>query len=428
MLLDEERMDLEWKSNTNSNFLKTVSAFANYFDGDIVFGVEDDGHVIGISDINQEKLAIENAINDNIKPCPKYILRVETVENKKIIVLKVLKSPKPPYFYKKTVYQRQNTATIPVDEVAFQQLYLEGSNLSFDELETNDTGLTFELLEQNLREKVGVESFSADLLRTMGLLKGENHTNAGMLFADENEYKYGIDMVRFGSNDNIFVERQEVKGVSLLKQYEMAMAMFDKWYSPYEEVVGFYRESRIQIPREAFREAIANALIHRDYVLKANIRIAMREDSIEIISPGGLPTGISKESYVQGLYSQIRNETLAEVFRRLQIIEKYGTGIRRIRETYHQFKESPVFDVLGGLAIQVVLPKISYMNSINTGTDYESQVLQFINEKIEISSAEIKMALGGSDATLKRVLLKLASDGKIKKIGKTRGVRYQSIL
>lgn len=428
MLLDNERMDLEWKANSKSNFLKTVSAYANYFDGKIVFGIADDGSVAGITNVEEEKLAIENAVNDNIKPRPKYTIGVETVSDKKIVILRVFKSSKPPYLYKKIAYQRQDTSTVATDEIAYQQLYLEGSNLSFDELDSHADNLTFQLLEKALQEKVGIQNFSSDLLRTMGLLKGEVYTNAGMLFADQNEYRYGIDMVRFGDNDNIFVERQEIKGESLLKQYESAMAMFDKWYSPYEEVVGFYREPRTQIPREAFREAVANALIHRDYVLKSNVRIAMRDTGIEIISPGGLPTGIDKESYAKGLYSQIRNETLAEVFRRLQIIEKYGTGVKRIRETYQEFKESPKFDVLGGLAIQVILPKVSYANGINITADYETQVLQFINEKIETTSSEIKETLGGSDATLKRVLLKLGTDGKIKKIGNTRGVKYQSIL
>jgi len=424
MLEKVENTHVEFKSNSKSTFLKTVSAFANYFNGDIYFGIEDDGEVSGIEDINNEKLAIENAINDGIKPRPKFTLKVIELDKKEVINLKVFKGSKPPYMFKNKSYQRQDTSTIPVDEVAFQQLYLEGSNLSFDELETECTELNFSILENNLKNVIGIVKITDDLLRTMGLLKGEIYTNAGKLFSDSNNYKFGLDMVRFGASDNIFLERREVKGTSLLKQYNEAMDMFDKWYSPYEEVVGFYREQRIQIPREAFRETIANALVHRDYVLKSNIRIAMRENSIEIISPGGLPTGISKDAYIKGLYSQLRNETIAETFRRLQIVEKFGTGVKRIREAYQEFKESPEFDVIDGLAIQVVLPKINYNKN---GTDYDLNILTYINQNVEANRAEIQEAVGGSDAKLKRSLQRLANENKITKVGSGRSTKYQSI-
>lgn len=419
-----ESNNIEWKETTKSNFLKTVCAFANYGDGEIIFGITDgDGDIIGIENAEKEKLSIENSINDNITPRPNFTLKIEKLNEIEVIILKIFKGSKPPYMYKNKTFQRQDTATVPVDEVAFQMLFMEGANLSFDELEAKTDNLTFNRLEQELKNTLGINSLTTDLLKTMGL----HNTNAGMLLADTNNYKYGVDIVRFGANDNIFVERKEIKGVSLLEQYLETMAMFDKWYSPYEEIVGFYRETRLQIPREAFREAVANALIHRNYVLKSNIRIAMREDSIEIISPGGLPTGISKDAYEKGLYSQIRNETIAETFRRLQIVEKYGTGIKRIRESYQIYKQIPKFDLIDGLATQVILPKITYV-STNDKPDYESQVLDYINTHVEATRAEIKQAIGGSDATLKRVLLKLTLEDKIRKVGNSRATKYQSIL
>lgn len=425
MLIENESNLLEWKGSGKSNYLKTVSAFSNYQGGKIIFGVEDKtGHVIGLENIDEQKLAIENAINDGIKPRPKFKMESHAVGEKTILILKVFKGSKPPYIHKNTAYQRQDTSTIPVDEVAFWQLYLEGSNLSFDELTTDESAFTFSKLESELKSVVGITKLTPDLLKTMGLMKGEKYTNAGMLMSDKNDYRYGIDIVRFGETDNIFLERVEIKGQSILTQYESAMAFFDKWYAPYEEVVGYYRETRIHIPREAFREAVANALIHRDYLLKSNIRITMRDSGIEIISPGGLTTGIGKLAFVEGLYSQIRNETLAEVLRRLRIIEKFGTGVKRIRETYQPFKEVPHFDVIDGLAIEVKLPKINYSKQT---TDYTSKVLALINDKIETTKKEILSEIGGSDTTLKRSLQNLIKDGKIRRIGSGRATRYQSI-
>ena len=412
----------------NSEFLKTVSALANYRDGEILFGIDDCDEAVGVKNIEQEKLEIEKLINDNISPRPKFTLKTKVVDGEEIIRLKVFKSKMPPYLYNNKAYRRTNTDTVPVDGVAFYQLLLEGSDTSFDEIEVNVTDLTFTKLEDELKKLLGISELTDDMLQTMGLRTCDGFTNAGMLLADENEYKYGIDIVRFGETDSIFIERAEVIGKSLLYQYEKAMEMFEKWYSPYEEVVGFYREARVQIPREAFREALANAIIHRDYLMKANIRITMREDGIEIISPGGLPYGMSKEAYASGQYSQVRNEIIAETLRRLRIIEKYGAGVKRIIEEYQPFKQAPVFDELDGQAIKVFLPRVTYVDSKEEVNDYEYRVLAFINERIEATADEILEANGGDPEYLEEVLEKLYNENKVYKNEKTAETIYVSVI
>ena len=412
----------------NSEFLKTVSALANYRDGEILFGIDGNDEIVDIENIEQEKLDIENAINDNISPRPKFTLKTKVMDGKEIIRLKVFKSKSPPYLYQNKAYQRTDTATVPVDGVSFFQLVLEGTNTSFDELEVNAPDLTFTKLEMELKRFLGISELTEDMQRTMGLRTNGNYTNAGLLIADENEYKYGIDIVRFGETDDIFIERVEAQGQSLLFQYEKAMEMFEKWYSPYEEVVGFYREARVQIPRVAFREALANALTHRDYLLKTNIRITMREEGIEIISPGGLSSGITKEAYASGQYSQIRNEVIAEVFKRLQIIEKYGAGVRRIIEAYQPFKQSPIFDEIDGQAIKVFLPKVTYVDSKEEINDYEYRVLTFINEKIETTIDEILEENGGDPEHLEQILVKLYNENKVIKNEKASETIYVSVI
>ena len=426
MYPDKESFILE--EMVKPNFLKTVSAFANYRDGEILFGIADNGAVIGVENSSQGKLDVENSINDNISPRPKFTLKTKDIGGKEIIILKVFKSKMPPYIYQNKTYQRADTATVPVDGVAFSQLILEGTKMSFDELEANVTNLKFTKLEAELKKFLGISKITDDILRTMSLRTNGNYTNAGMLLADENEYKFGVDIVRFGKTDNIFIERVEARKESLLFQYEKALEMFEKWYLPYEEIVGYYRMSRVQIPREAFREALANVLIHREYLLKANIRIAMREEGIEIISPGGLPSGITKEAYASGQYSQIKNEIIAETFRRLQIIEKYGTGVKRIIEAYQPFKQAPIFDVIDGQAIKVFLPKVTYLDSKEEVNDYEYRILTFINEKIETTASEILEANGGDPEHLEYVLTKLHQENKLIKNEQAPETTYVTVI
>lgn len=117
--------------------------------------------------------------------------------------------------------------------------------------------------------------------------------------------------------------------------------MFDKWYQPYEAIVGFERVSRIQIPREAFRETVANAILHRRFDINGAVQISMYKDRIEVLSPGGLPEGISETAFLYSRLSLPRNLAIAEVFHRLRIIEKFGTGIDRIRSEYTNLGNQP---------------------------------------------------------------------------------------
>ena len=99
------------------------------------------------------------------------------------------------------------------------------------------------------------------------------------------------------------------------------------------------------IPEAAFRETIANALIHRVWDTNSQIRVLMFEDRIEVISPGGLPGGISEEEYLSGRISVLRNQIIAQVFYRLNIVEVFGTGILRIKELYSSSIAQPRFEV-----------------------------------------------------------------------------------
>ena len=100
----------------------------------------------------------------------------------------------------------------------------------------------------------------------------------------------GIDIARFGGSINIIHSRHTFESTSVLEQMQRTLEVFDTYYA-YEEIVGFERITKTLVPREAFREAIANALVHRCWNVRANIKVGMFADRIEITSPGGLPAG-----------------------------------------------------------------------------------------------------------------------------------------
>ena len=251
---------LEFKEKITNTFLKTVSAFSNYDGGVILFGVDDDGNIKGLSNAKQACLDIENKINDSISPQPNYTLEIQN--NEQTIKLNVKSGLQKPYLYKSKAYKRNDTSTIEVDTLEFSRLVLEGKNIRFEELPCKDQKLSFEILQSNLKEKIQIETFNKDTLKTLNLYDDVNgFNNAAGLLADKNHFP-GIDIVKFGENISIIQKRITFENTSVLDIYEKALSVFRDYYQ-YEVIQGADRKMVEKIPEAAFREAVANALIHR---------------------------------------------------------------------------------------------------------------------------------------------------------------------
>ena len=251
---------LEFKEKITNTFLKTVSAFSNYDGGEILFGVDDDGNIKGLSNVKQACLDIENKINDNISPQPNYTIEIQN--SNQTIKLNVKSGLQKPYLYKSKAYKRNDTSTMEVDTLEFSRLVLEGKNIWFEELPCKDQKLSFEILQSNLKEKIQIETFNKDTLKTLNLYDDVNgFNNAAGLLADKNHFP-GLDIVKFGENISIIQKRITFENTSVLDIYEKALSVFRDFYQ-YEVIQGADRKMVEKVPEAAFREAIANALIHR---------------------------------------------------------------------------------------------------------------------------------------------------------------------
>ena len=240
------------------------------------------------------------------------------------------------------------------------ELILNGRNICFDELESDAEDLSFNFLLSRLKKAIGVTQINEDLLRTLMLKKHGRYTNAAILFSDFNPMKSSIiNLIAYEDHSvNRIVDRDILEGVSVIEQYEQCMLFYKKHLNIGEKIEGAYRETIEEIPLVAYREAIANALVHRDYSRDSAIRVEIFSDRIEIVSPGSLPVGLSVDEYESGSISLVRNRIVADLFRRLNLIEKFGTGVRRIKEQYRRYTEKPSFSVYDN-SILVVLPKVN---------------------------------------------------------------------
>ena len=417
MIAMRETRILEFKETITNTFLKTVSAFSNYDGGTIFFGVDDDGNVKGLKDVKQYCLDIDNKINDSISPQPNYMLEIQN--NEKIIKLTVQSGLQKPYLYKSKAYKRNDTATIEVDTLEFSRLVLEGKNIRFEELPCKEQELSFEVLQRKLKESIQIETFNQDTLKTLNLYDNENgFNNAAGLLADKNHFP-GIDIVKFGENISIIQKRATFDNISILDAYEKAITVFGDYYQ-YEVIQGADRKKVEKIPKEAFREAIANALIHRIWDVESQIRVSMFDDRIEIVSPGGLPSGITAEEYLSGKLSVLRNRNLANVFYRLGFVEIFGTGITRIKQMYAEGLIKPYFEVSEN-AIRIVLPV--FEENVNL-TEDEKIIYKNLSKTMLKPISEIAPDVPFGKTKTTQLLKDMVRKGVIAVEGKGRGTKY----
>ncbi len=413
----KENRFTEFKEDLSSGFLKTVSAFANFGTGKILFGIKDDGSIKGIQNPYKMCLDIENKINDSIHPKPDFSFSINRSTG--VITLEVKDGAFKPYLYKGKAYRRSDTATVEVDQIELKRLILMGDNMSFEELPSPAQDLTFESFFRIIQQKLKLESLSTDVLKTLGFYtkKGEfNH--AAALFADKNNFS-GIDMVRFGASISEILDRDILTNKSILEEYNQAIFFFEKYYQ-YEKIEGMERNLIERIPIEAFRETLANAIVHRVWDIPAHIRIAMYPDRIEIYSPGGLPSGISKEEYLKGYISRLRNPIIANVFFRLHLIEMFGTGIKRIMDCYEEYDVKPIFDISEN-NICVTLPVVDRKKEVNSD---EMIILEILSKGIRLSSSELVLKSGFGKNKVVRLIGSLLEKNYVQKEGSGRGIKY----
>ena len=381
-----------------------------------MFGISDDGTIKGIDNPKQVCLDIENRINDSIDPVPEYVLDIN--DRTSVVTLTVSEGLHKPYLYKSKAYRRNDSSTVVVDRLELSRLILEGQNLSYEELPAADQQLTFTILHKKLADVIHLESFSLDTLKTLELYNDTaGYNKAGELLADRNSFS-GVDIARFGDSINIIYDRETLEHVSVLDEFDQTLAFYRKYYQ-YDEIKGSIRETISLIPEEAFREAIANALVHRSWDVNTHINMAMFPDKIQITSPGGLPNGVNVADFIKGGISILRNRILGNVFFRLHLIEKFGTGIRRINEAYNESRIKPTFEVTDN-SIRITLPVIQKQNNL---TADEDKVYRLLTGK-KLSSSQIVKETGFGKSKVVYMLNRLIDNGYVRIIGNGRGTKY----
>ena len=357
-ILAGESKNVEFKENLpekSIKYMKSVVAFANGTGGKIIFGIADKTReVIGFDkeDVFKKMDAIANAVSDSCEPAIIPDISLQTVDCKTVIVAEIFEGRQRPYYIKALgrdggVYVRVAGTTRLADEYMIKELMFEGSNRYFDQALC--TGLTISdedidalckaMKEQavknahNEEQKASIKDVGRQQLRSWGVLierDGKDYpSNAYAILTGCGGLHVAIQCGVFkGTTKEVFVDRREYTG-PLWEQIDEAFQFVLRNIHLGATIVGIYRQDVYEIPPDAIRELIINAVVHRSYLDHGTIQVAVYDNRLEITSPGKLPMGQTMERMKEG-YSKIRNEALAHAFSYMNLIEHWGSGIPRI--------------------------------------------------------------------------------------------------
>lgn len=361
MQYESER--IEYKSQMLEDLYKEVIAFANTDGGVIYIGIDNEGNLTGIDDVDETYTRLTNGIRDAIAPDVTMFVRYVLQDNK-VIRIEVGEGSYKPYYLKSKgmkptgVYVRQGASSVQASPDQIRQMIKESDGDNYEDSRSLDQDLTFSAAETAF-QRYGVE-FSIEKYRVLGITQNDIFTNLALLLSDQCHHTTKIAVFK----DEFCTEFRDSKefGGSVFKQFEDAVNYLALCNKTVSTIKGVVRTDKQDYPEEAIREALLNALVHRDYGFSGSIIINVNDSKMEFISLGGLLPGLSTEDIRIGV-SQPRNKKLAEVFHRLRLIESYGTGIRRIFKLYENCPIQPVIEVTAN-AFKIVLPNMNACGAV----------------------------------------------------------------
>ncbi len=415
----DKKQSLEIKKP--KSWLKSVSAFANSFGGNLIFGITNDDEIVGLEDAGKDAEIISETIKTRMNPIPKFKLDFKTIDGKELIVVEVMTGDETPYYYsgegQLVAFVRIGNESVQANPMQLRELVIRGSGQSYDSLPSRYKfeDMAFTKLRSVYKQRTG-KSFENTDYESFGIIDGDGKlTNAGALLADESPVRHS----------RVFCTRWN----GLTKASGLMDAIDDEEYSGglvslFQDGLKFIMRNnrkawrkaatrRIEYPdypERAITEGLVNALIHRDYLMVGSeVHIDIFDDRLEIYSPGGMMDGSTLEGRdLRNISSQRRNPVLADIFSRLQLMERRGSGFKKILEDY-DFQEN---------AREDLMPKFMAANKDFLLTLYNLNY--FAGQNVGESSEKVRRKFGESSEkigdniitdTQKEILLLIKEDG-----------------
>jgi ATP-dependent DNA helicase RecG len=444
---ENKRVEFKEQLPKNESIVKTIIAFSNTSGGKLIIGVNDNREIVGIDDEHIFELQdkITSLIFDSCYPNILPEIYTLNLDGKLLLVIEVFRGNLLPYYLKKE--GKNNGTYIRVGatnrKAVFEniiELERQRRNISFDEeenfeypLDTFDLDIIFKEFEKIAKR------CDREKLTNMKLIKELNGqfmaTNALAIVLGRFD-NVVIKCARFkGTTMETFIDKKEFSG-NLFYILEEAIKFLQNHLHLNAKIEGMRRVEEYEIPLLALREIVLNAIVHRDYTRNSDIKIAIYDDIVEVISVGGFVNGLTIDEISNGR-SELRNRVVANLFKELQYIESWGSGIEKVRKSCDE-REIKFKLIEKGLFVEAIFYRPQISGSIkkpseNIGkvsekyrkvSDNEQKILEYIHEHSQITSKEVESLLGLKEARARRILKEMVEKGIISRLGSGRSTYY----
>ncbi len=429
------------------SWLKSVSAFANGVGGVLIFGIADDDSVVGIDDVKKTMEVISEQIKIKMDPTPEVLLNAHLVDGKEIVTLEVYQGEETPYYYvgegNYTAYVRIGNESVMATATDLKRLVLRGKNRTYDSLVTDYCfdDYSFSKLKAAYYKKTK-KSMEMKDFESFGIVdKNGMLTNAGALLADESPiYCSRLFCTRWNGIDKASgvidaLDDEEYTG-SLILLLEEGMNFARRNSKKMWKKESDRRVEYPEYPERSIFEGLVNGLVHRDYLdMGSEVHIDIFDDRLEIYSPGGMYDGsLIQDRDIDNVPSKRRNPVVADIFSRLDFMERRGSGFKKIMQAYevepnYTEDKKPLF-YSNATEFRVILKNLNFTNEVLNdknevldevldevlnfdGTEMEVKVIRAILLSPRIKQKKLAEQVGVSVSTIQRTIKKLVKEGKI---------------
>ncbi len=436
--LGTETENTEYKLILNDKLERVVVGFLNTEGGDIFFGVNNDGDVVGLDNVDDIAQKISSRISDGISPsilgC--YSLKILEENSLKYIRLTIAEGNEKPYYIDKYgmspkgCYMRVGTQTLPMTKKTIEHAFNKRVRNDLKAVPAPNQSLTFNQLKIYYEEN-GFE-IGSEFLKNLGFYNEDGKLNyLAYLFADVNSVS--IKVAKYDGLDKVeLITNEEFGYCCLIKACNRVLDRLKIENATSAEIT---YEKRIEIKlveAKPLHEAVINAIIHQDYLNAAVPVFEIYDNRIEVTSSGGLPIGLKKADFFKGR-SVPRNPDIMRIFKDVNLVEQLGSGMRRILEKYDKsiFEVSDNFVVVSFPFNKKAMERMKMTknkekeNKKLDKSEIKALIYNAILENNKVTRKELAELCGGiSVSTVQRYIKEI---GNIKYIGSGQGGYWEII-
>jgi ATP-dependent DNA helicase RecG len=339
LLQEGEGTMLEYKKKPNKDFASALTAFANTIGGKILLGVDDKGRVTGIEDTNELRGNIQNIARNCDPPVQITLQRIDEV-----VAVIVKESDDKPVQCSDGFFVRQGAVTQKLKRHEIHNLFKQAGTIRFDLSvcpkfnypdDFDHDKFKYWLKKSTITTESNIEDILVNIEAAERVAGKLLFRNAGVLFFAKEPRRFFnqayITCLLFKGDKKVDVLDRKDFAEGIVEDIENSLRFIERNTRTAYKIEKLQRENIPEYPMEALREAITNAVMHRDWFIEGgNVFVEIFSDRIEVTSPGGLPAGMNYDDL--GRKSIRRNPLIADLLHRIDFIEKAGTGIRRMRE------------------------------------------------------------------------------------------------